>query len=130
MRGSFGFLLLLLVAVAAAGCTTKSKARMQAHEAFLAGQMRAIERMQAQQMPPPAARNTVTILGPVKYPALRWTPDLTLVKTIVAAEYIPPGEPGQIIITRGNQQIPISPATLLGGDDVPVFSGDVVELRP
>lgn len=121
------FLLLLSLA---AGCTTKSRARQQAHEAFMAGQMRGMERMQTRQIPPPAARNTVTILGPVKYPALRWTPDLTLVKTIVAAEYIPAGEPGQIIITRGNQQIPISPAQLLSGDDVPIFSGDVVELRP
>ncbi len=121
--------ILLLAAFVMAGCTTKSTARANARAAFFEGQARALQAQAAAQTPAPAPGNTVAILGPVKVTVLTWTSDLTLAKTIFAAEYIPAGDPGQIILWRGGQKIPIEPSSLLNGDDVPVQPGDVVELK-
>lgn len=125
-----GLALLLLFALTISGCTSKSTARAEARAAFYAGQAKAMQEQRDATLPRRAPGNTVAIVGPVKCPALTWTPDLTLMKTIVAAEYVPAGEPGQIIITRDGQQIPVTPAILLNGQDIPMLPGDVVELRP
>lgn len=117
-------------ALLAAGCTSKSAAQRQARTAFFAGQSQGMERALAAQRPAPAPGNTVAILGPVKTPALTWTPDLTLARTILAAEYTPADGPAQIFVTRQGAQFSISPADLLNGSDIPVLPGDVVELRP
>ena len=122
--------LILPLVLVVSGCTTKSSAQEKARAAYFAGEAQALSAQLAAQTPVGAPGNTVAIIGPVKVSALTWTPDLTLVKTIVAAEYIPEGEPGEIVITRHGRQIPISAAQLLNGDDVPVQPGDVVELRP
>jgi ABC-type Fe3+-hydroxamate transport system substrate-binding protein len=124
------FVILLLAAVVTSGCTTKSKARADAQTAFYAGQARALSDQLATKTPPPAPPNTVSIIGPVQVSALIWTSDLTLVKTIVAAEYIPAGEPSRITIFRSGQRISVNAATLLNGDDVPILPRDVVELEP
>ncbi len=121
--------LILSLAFVATGCTTKSAARERARTAFYQGQAAALADQLAAKAPPKAPPNTVTIIGPVKVSALTWTPDLTLVKTIVAAEYIPEGEPSQIVINRNGMQIPVSAAQLLNGDDVPMQPGDSVELH-
>jgi hypothetical protein len=125
-----GAAILLLVVVALAGCTSKSKARAEARAAFYAGQAKAFEAQFAPNIPLRAPGNTVAILGPVNFPALTWTADLTLIKTIVAAEYTPPGEPRQIVITRNGTQFSVNPAELLNGEDIPLLPGDVVELKP
>lgn len=125
-----GAVILLFVAVAISGCTSKSKAHADARAAFFAGQAKAMQEQRAATLPRRAPGNTVAIVGPVKCCALAWTPDLTLIKTIVAAEYIPEGEPGQIVITRDGQQIPVSASVLLHGQDIPMLPGDVVELKP
>ena len=121
--------IILPLALVAAGCTTKSASRERAQTAFYRGQAAALADQLAAKAPPKTPPNTVAIIGPVKVSALKWTPDLTLVKTIVAAEYIPEGEPGQIVIVRNGIQIPVSAAQLLNGDDVPMQPGDVVELH-
>ena len=89
-----------------------------------------MEAQHAQQASTQPVDDIVAIIGPVRVPALRWTPDLTLMKTIVGAEYIPSDPPSQILITRQGKQFPVSAVMLLEGEDIPVFSGDVVELRP
>ena len=130
MKTGEAILCLMLTAVMVSGCTSKSKARADARAAFFAGQAKAMQEQRDATLPRRAPGNTVAIVGPVKCPALTWTPDLTLMKTIVAAEYIPAGEPSQIILTRDSQQIPVTPAILLNGQDIPMQPGDVVELRP
>ena len=120
---------LAALTLATSGCTTKSAARQQAQTAYFAGQTQALQTQLAAQKPAPAPGNTVAIRGPVMVTALAWTSDLTLAKTIFAAEYIPAGEPSQITIVRAGQEIPVSPAVLLNGGDIPVLPGDVVELK-
>jgi len=123
-------LILMALAVALAGCTSKSKARAGARAAFYAGQAKALESQLMPALPPRAPGNTVAILGPVNFPSLKWGPGMTLIKTIVAAEYTPPGEPKLILITRNGSQFPVNPADLLNGQDIPLLPGDVVELKP
>ncbi len=124
-----GLILFTLLALTVSGCTSKSTARAEARAAYFAGQAEAMQSQRMGALPSRAPGNTVAIVGPVKFPALTWTPDLTLIKTIVAAEYIPEGEPSVIVITRDGQQIPVSAAILLNGQDIPMLPGDVVELR-
>lgn len=118
--------LLLLLPLAAGGCMTKAKADAQARAAFVAGQQQAMQRMlQAQAVGP-----TVTFMGPVRNTFVPWTPELTLAKALVAASYLPPKDPSQIIIRRGGQEITVDPAKLLAGEDVPLEQHDIVELKP
>lgn len=123
---------LLMVALVLAGCTSRKLAREQARTAYFAGQARAMHEQLAAEQAPAAAPvgDTVAIYGPVKVNTLRWTPDLTLIKTIVAAEYIPATPPRQITLIRNGSEIPVDTTSILGGDDVPVQPGDVVELKP
>ena len=129
MKTGGTILLLVAVVVAVSGCTSKSAARSEARAAFFAGQAHAMQEQRDATLPRRAPGNTVSIVGPVRVSALTWTRDLTLIQTIVAAEYIPEGEPSVIVITRDGQQIPVSAAILLNGQDIPLLPGDVVELR-
>ena len=70
----------------------------------------------------------VTFIGPVKNPTIAWTAELTLAKAILAAGYIGAGEPKHIMIVRNSQAIPVDPKQLLRGEDVPLASGDLVQL--
>ena len=103
-------------------CVSKSKAQAQAREAYLAGQQAAMARMAKNQEP------IVTFVGPVKHPTIPWSENLTLAKAIIAAGYLPPGEPSQIMIVREGQAIPIDPKRLLSGEDIPLLSGDLIQL--
>lgn len=122
--------IILLAAVITSGCTTKSSARANARAAFFAGRAQVLSDQVGGKIPLPAPPNTVGIIGPVQVSALRWTSGLTLIKTIVAAEYLPAGDPSRITIHRSGQRISVSPATLLNGGDVPILPRDVVELEP
>lgn len=121
---------LLVLTVALCGCTTKSKARSEARAAFYEGQARVLSEQLAATRITAAPAGTVAILGPVQVATLQWTPDLTVAKTIVAAEYLPPGSPNYITIHRDGMEVPVSPEWLLSGEDVAVLPGDVVEVRP
>jgi hypothetical protein len=70
----------------------------------------------------------VTFIGPVQFPTVQWTQNLTLAKAIVSAGYTGPAEPSQIMIVRGGQAIPIDPKRLLSGEDIPLLSGDLVQI--
>jgi hypothetical protein len=118
------FLTSLLLAAAAAGCVSKSKAAAQAREAFFAGQREAEQRMQRQPQIP-----NVTILGEVRNHTVPWTEDLTLARALIAAGYSGRADPTDIVIIRNGQGTQVAPQKLLSGEDVPLQAGDVVTIR-
>ena len=120
---AFRLVWLLLIVVTFAGCTSRSKARAQAQAAFVAGQQQAL--IMAQQ----ARTASVTVVGHVRNPVIPWTEDLTVAKAIVAAGYSGLADPREILIRRSGQEIRIESRQLLSGEDVPLQTGDVVEIR-
>src|SRR4051794_31368123 len=120
----FGGLAFVLVnATALTGCTSQAKAKEQAKAAYLAGQQEGMFRMQQARTP------TVTIIGHVRNPMVTWTPDMTLAKAILAAGYLDSHDPTQILIVRNGQAVPVEPKQLLSGEDVPLQSGDMIQLK-
>jgi protein involved in polysaccharide export with SLBB domain len=116
------FALILIFAVAAAGCTTRSKANAEARAAFLVGQNTAMQQQLQVQ--------SVTIIGPVQNPQVPWVAGLTLAQAIATANYLDSHEPRQIIITRQGESARLDPKVLLRGHDVPLEPGDVIEIQP
>ena len=114
--------LILLLALAAAGCTTKSQARLKEQNAYLAGQNAALRQQQPESQ-------GVTVLGAVKNPAVPWVEGLTLAQAVATANYIGLHEPKQIILTRQGESAALDPKVLLSGAVVPLEPGDVVEIR-
>ena len=110
-----------------AGCVTKAKARQQARDAFLAGQQQAMTQMRTQQQPPQVIR-PVTFIGQFHAPSVPWTPELTLAAGIVSAGYSGP-DPTEILIIRNNRAMPVDPKKLLGGADIPLQAGDLVQVK-
>ena len=112
------FFAILLLALAVAGCTTKSTARLKAQNAFLAGQNAALQ----QQLARRNARRS-RLLGRCKIPRVPWVAGLTLAQAIATANYLGPHEPKQIIITRGGESATMEPKVLLNGTDIPLEVG-------
>ena len=115
---------ILVLALAAGGCTSKSTAQMKAQQAFLAGQNAALLQQQEAQFP------SVTIVGPVQNQKVPWVAGLTLAQAIATANYLDSHEPKQIIITRQGENATLDAKVLLNGVAVPLEPGDVIELRP
>jgi len=105
------------------GRTTKSQAKAQARDAFVAGEQAALARVAQTHKP------MVSFIGPVKNPTIPWTHELTLAKAILAAGYLGSSEPTQIMIVRNAQAIPIDPKRLLSGEDIPLASGDLIQIN-
>jgi len=116
--------LLLLLAVAVSGCTSKSKARARAQTAFASGQQHAFSQMAE------ARRTSIRVVGSVQNPEIPWREDLTLARVIVAAGYLGPRDPRQIVILRQREQIRVDARDLLRGHDWPVEPGDTIEIHP
>ena len=114
--------MILIGLIALAGCVSKSKAKMQQQTAFMAGQQQALERALQ-------ARNTISVIGPVRNPTVPWTEDLTLAKAIVAAQYYPGAPPREIVIMRNGQPMAFDPKRLLAGEDFHLEAGDIVNIR-
>lgn len=113
----------LLIGLAAAGCVSKSTANAQARAAYLAGQRDAMS--QALKGP------SVGIIGNVKNAVIPWTPELTLAKALIAAEYRGATDPGEIIVSRpGQPALHVRAQQLLQGQDMPLQAGDQIEIRP
>lgn len=113
---------ILLLALLATGCTSRSKARMQAQNAYLAGQNAALQQQLAQY-------NGVTLIGAVQNPKVPWVAGLTLAQAIATAHYIGEQEPRAVIITRQGDSGVLDASVLTNGPDIPLEVGDVVELR-
>jgi hypothetical protein len=115
----------LLLMVAAAGCTTKSNARLREQNAFLAGQNAAMQQQVQSEAQPPG----VTILGPVQHSHVPWVAGLTLAQAIATANYVGQDQPKQVFIVRHGERAALEAGVLLSGKDVPLEIGDTVELR-
>ncbi len=113
----------LLVLACGFGCVTKREAEARARAAFLEGQNRALMTRSAMQGP------NVTFIGPVRNRMIPWTTGMTLAQAVIAADYTGPQDPKLIIIKRQDEEIPVNPQHLLGGVDVPVVAGDVIEIQ-
>jgi len=113
---------ILMLALAVAGCTTKSAARLKEQNAFLAGQNAVLQKQQAT----PAG---VTVLGAVQNSSVPWVAGLTLAQAVATANYIGLHEPKQILLTRQGESAALDPKILLNGVVVPLEPGDVVEIR-
>ncbi|MEI7807079.1 MAG: hypothetical protein WCJ07_01200 [Verrucomicrobiota bacterium] len=118
-------LVILAMAFAVSGCTTKSTVRLKEQNAFLAGQNVAL-RQQAQSA---SAFPAVSVIGPVEKASVPWVAGLTLTQAIATAKYLDPNEPQEIILTRQGESAKLNPAVLLNGAVIPLEAGDVVEIR-
>ncbi len=119
--------LVVLMALALAGCTTKNKALAQSRGSFIAGQQQGFAQAQAQVE---AAGTAVTVLGDVRNRTVEWVEELTLSQAIVAAEYLRALDPTAITITRQGRKYEVSPKRLTKGLEDPYLEpGDVVELH-
>jgi hypothetical protein len=106
-----------------AGCETKGRARLEAHEAYIQGQQQAKE--QSSPKTP-----FVTVAGPVNNHTIPWTEDLTLAKAVVAADYTGFLDPRLIRVTRDGVTTDIKPGALLRGEDMPLQAGDTIQVVP
>jgi hypothetical protein len=104
------------------GCVSKSKAKIEAQQAYIAGQQSAMMTMQAN-------KTMVQIRGNVKNTSIPWTEDLTVAKAIVAAEYQGAHDPKSILIVRNGSGTEIPASELLQGHDEPLLPGDIVEIK-
>ena len=127
---------LILVLGAFAGCVSKSKANAEARAAYLAGQREEMRRQSAQaQIQAQTAQSAqvqgpvVTVLGAVQNSTIAWTPDLTLIKALAAAQYSAAADPTAIIIVRGGRGTQYDPKRLLDGEDVPLQAQDTIVIR-
>jgi len=118
MKRFFLFGLLVL----AAGCMSRSTARLKEQNAFLAGQ-NAVLRQQSAQFA------SVNIVGAVQTAKVPWVAGLTLTQAIATANYLGPDEPKDIILTRQGESARLDPGILLNGTAIPLEPGDVVEIH-
>jgi hypothetical protein len=116
----------LLLAVAFAGCVSKSKADAQARKAYIAGQQETMVRMQQAQAE--GQGPCVTVNGEVRNRVVPWTQGMTLAKAIMAADYYGAADPGQIIVVHNGIARRIELQQLMSGVDVPLQPGDIVQL--
>jgi hypothetical protein len=115
MRIYFG---ILVLALAAAGCVTKSQADAQARAAYIAGQQAAYKSMGAQ--------SDVVVLGDVQKHEVPWVEGLTLAQAVATANYTGLHDPKVILVKRDNVETPVDPKKLLGGDDMTLQAGDII----
>jgi PBP1b-binding outer membrane lipoprotein LpoB len=116
---------ILTLALAAAGCASKSTARLKEQNAFLAGQNMALQQQAQNAAPTPG----VTIVGAVQHPQVPWVAGLTLAQAVATANYTGADAPTQIIITRQGESAAMDAKDLLDGTVIPLEVGDVIELR-
>ena len=115
--------IIFAIALAASGCVSKSRARLEAQNAFLHGQNAALQ----SQLPP--ASGGVSVLGAVQNPSVPWVEGLTLTQAVATANYLGLHEPKQIILTRQGESAVLEPKVLLSGAVVPLEPGDLIEIR-
>ena len=123
---------ILILTLATAGCGTSKSEKLAEQNAFLAGQNQALRQQldqQQQQAAQSSALPSVTVVGPVQNSHVPWVAGLTLAQAVATANYLDSNPPTQIIITRNGESAEVSVNVLMNGPDVPLESGDIVELR-
>jgi hypothetical protein len=113
--------MLILVALAATGCVSRSKAAAQARQAYMAGQQAAYQSMGG-------AITDVVVLGNVQKHEVPWVAGLTLAQALATANYLGSQDPQSIILKRNSVETQIDPKQLLNGQDVPLQPGDVISV--
>ena len=116
------FIFILFLALVACGCTTKSRSRAAAENAYLAGQNAALRQQLAQY-------SGITVVGAVQSPQVPWVAGLTLAQAVATANYIGAQEPKAVVITHQGESAVMPASVLFSGADIPLEPGDVVELR-
>lgn len=116
------FVFLICVPLLVAGCVSKTKAKLEAQQAYIAGQQHAMMTMQQN-------KTAVQIRGNVKNTSIPWTEGLTVAKAIVAAEYQGAHDPTSVVIFRNGAGTEIKASDLLQGQDEPVLPGDLIEIH-
>jgi hypothetical protein len=116
-------IILFLPGILTGGCTTKSRARAEAQQAFLAGQNLELRQEQQQENP------SVTVNGDVERSQVPWVDGLTLAQAIATANYLDANAPHKIIITRNGESATLDPKVLLRGHDIPLEPGDIIEIQ-
>jgi hypothetical protein len=124
-HGLAHWIVVVVSLVLVTSCVSKSKADARARAAFFAGQQQAAQLARQTQLQGP----TVTVLGEVRTPLVRWTLDLTLAKAVIAADYYGRTDPTEIVIQRDGKEIVCDAKSLLNGQDVPLQPSDVIELK-
>jgi hypothetical protein len=101
---------------------SKSAANAKARAAYLAGEKQG----EAKEI----NATSVWVVGNVRNPVLPWSDDLTLVKALIAADYLGQGDPGSIVILRtGQAPVRVNAKQLFNGYDMALEPGDRVEVR-
>jgi hypothetical protein len=111
----------LLLALAATGCVSKSKADAQARAAYMAGQQAAYQSMGG-------AITDVVILGDVQKHEVPWVDGLTLAQALATANYLGAHDPQDIILRRNSVETEINPKDLLNGKDLELKPGDQISV--
>jgi len=118
------FCLAPLLCSVLSGCITEAQAKARERAAYLTGQQETMMRLQQTQAQGPSVR----INGPVRNPVVPWNPRLTLSQAILAADYLAPGDPAEIVVVHNGVASRVNVKDLLNGQDVPLQPGDVVQL--
>ena len=118
------FIIILFLAVLAAGCTTQSKARAEAQKAYLAGQNAALQRAQAAQSP------GITVMGPVQNSYVPWVAGITIAQAIATANYTSPTPPSKIVLSRQGEDAAIDANDLDRATQITLQAGDIITLVP
>jgi hypothetical protein len=120
--------LCLLLVFFAAGCVSKKKAALEAQQAYVTGQTRAL---QAQQQAAAQQGPVVFVQGPVRNPVVPWKEDMTLSQAIVAADYTAFMNPELIRVIRNGQVAgEFKGIDLLHHQDMALEAGDTVIVMP
>ena len=109
----------LVLALAATGCVSKSKADAQSRAAYYAGQQAAYQNLGG-------AMTDVVVLGNVQKHEVPWVEGLTLAQALATANYLGTQDPQDIMVKRNGVQIEISPKDLLNGKDMDLKAGDQI----
>ena len=115
------FLGTLVLALAATGCVTKSKADAQARAAYMAGQQAAYQSMGG-------AVTDVVVFGNVQKHEVPWVDGLTLAQALATANYLGSHDPQDIILKRNSIETEINPKDLLNGQNVELKPGDQISV--
>jgi hypothetical protein len=122
MRAFTGILILLLLAT---GCESKKAARLEAQQAYMAGQQQAAKQWQDTKPP------TVAVQGSVQNHVVAWEEGMGVAKAIVTADYTGFMNPVLIRVVRNGQVVQeMKGIDLLHHQDFPLEPGDIVNIVP
>ena len=114
---------LLVLAMFAAGCMSKSSARKREQQAFQMGQREGAQVAQQQ------GQAVVFFRGQLRHPRIPWTENMKLSQGLAAADYTGTFTPRSIKVIRQGQVHTVNPQSLLRGlDDPELLPGDIVDV--